>query len=443
METGRFIPFGNRMICSRYSPTLSVMREMCSEHQNRKAQEPRITAYVSQDPKMIKSFQEGKDIYASIASVAFKVPYEQCLEFNPITGENQPEGKKRRNQSKFIVLGITYGRSVPSIADQLYGKDKNMSDDDKVKEAQKVYDAVLNAFPNLRSLMLSAQKYARDHGFVETVLGRRRHIPDMTLPEFEFSPMRGYVNPDIDPLDPSTLDDKNKIPQRVVDSLMEEFKQYKYYGQIARRIRELYELEHIRVTNNRPKITDASRRCVNSIIQGSAADQTKLAILLLENNEEWKNLGGRLLVPVHDELICEVPMDNWKEGGELLSKIMCDAADFLPFPSKCDVTTTLRWYGLEYPCPYKMPESISDIENMDEDEIKWIQYHLVELEYILPVFKEADGSSPQGDAAVGVNGRYSDDMMISISDYIETRRITELEFVKCICDEVRYGQVKR
>lgn len=72
------------------------------------SQEPRITAFVSQDPKMIKSFQEGKDIYASIASLAFGVPYEQCLEFHPETGEYQPDGKKRRGEAKTIVLGALF-----------------------------------------------------------------------------------------------------------------------------------------------------------------------------------------------------------------------------------------------------------------------------------------------------------------------------------------------
>lgn len=54
---------------------------------------------------MIQSFIDGKDIYGSIASVAFNVPYEQCLEFHPETGEYQPEGKKRRSEAKTIVLG--------------------------------------------------------------------------------------------------------------------------------------------------------------------------------------------------------------------------------------------------------------------------------------------------------------------------------------------------
>lgn len=402
------------------------------------AQEPRITAFVSQDQKMIRSFQEGKDIYASIASMAFGVPYENCLEFNPITGENQPDGKERRGQAKFIVLGITYGRSVPSIADQLFGKNEDMSEEEKLKKAQKIYGAVLNAFPNLRSFMITSQKFAKKHGYVETILKRRRHIPDMQLPEFEFKPLKGYVNPDIDPLDPNTLNNKNAIPDYIVDRLDRELKGYKYFGQIARRIRELNE-DHIKVINNRPRITEASRKVINSIVQGSAADQTKLAILMLENNEEWKKMGGRLLVPVHDELVCEVPIDRWEEGGKLVSNIMKEAANYLPFESKCDVTTTLRWYGLEYPCPYKQPAAISDVSLLSEEEIKWVQYHLIELEYILPAIPNEDGSPLLGDAVVGVNGKCTEELKDTMEEYISSRRISKEDFVSVIEKEVVYG----
>lgn len=216
---------------------------------------------------MIQSFKDGKDIYSSIASLAFNLPYEKCCEFHPETGEYQEDGKARRGEAKIIVLGICYGRSVPSIGDQLYGKNKTMSDEEKTKKAQNIYDAVLEAFPNLKKLMHDAQAHARKYGYVETILGRRRHIPDMQLPEFEFKPMKGYINPDVDPLDISTLSNSDQIPQRIVDELTKEFKGYKYFGQIVKRTKELAE-EHIRVINNRSKIQDASRQCVNSIIQG-------------------------------------------------------------------------------------------------------------------------------------------------------------------------------
>lgn len=68
-------------------------------------QEPKILGFVAKDPAMIKAFSEGKDIYSTIASIAFNVPYEECLENHPITGEYQKEGKARRTQAKSIVLG--------------------------------------------------------------------------------------------------------------------------------------------------------------------------------------------------------------------------------------------------------------------------------------------------------------------------------------------------
>lgn len=399
-------------------------------------QEPALTAYISHDKNMLESFQTGRDIYASIASLAFNKPYEECLEFHPVTHEAQPEGKARRGEAKTILLGITYGRAIPSIADQLYGKRKDMSDEEKIKAAQKVYDSVLNAFPGIRTLMIASQKYATEHGYVETILGRRRHIPEMQLPEFEFTALKGYVNPDVDPLDVNTLQNKSDIPERIKEALLKEFKGYKYFGQIARRTKELYD-QGIQVINNRSKIGDGSRKVLNSIIQGSAADMTKLAMLKLTNCEEWNQIGGRILISVHDELICEVPIEHWKRGGELLSQMMVEAGSFLPFSVKCDVTTTLRWYGEEYPIAFTKPQSFDTVE---PDEVKWIQCCLREMEYLLPVYPGPDGKDPIGDAAHGINGVVSDEYDAAIQDYIRTREITPEKFIETIEKEVLYRQ---
>ena len=360
---------------------------------------------------MIKAFQTNRDVYATIASLSFNLPYERCLEFHPETGEYQADGYERRSEAKRILLGITYGRSVPSIAEQLYGKRKDMTDDEKVAAAQKIYDAVLMAFPNLKRIMVATQNHARKYGYTETILGRRRHLPDMQLPEYDFKPLDGYVNPDIDPLDPKTLENKDDIPVRIKKALYQEMISIKNFGKRAKRMRELHDRYHIQVINNRSKIARATRQTLNAVIQGSASDQTKLAMLRLESNEEWHRIGGRLLVPVHDELIAEVPLEHYKRGGEILSQMMCEAADFLPFPSKCDVTTSLRWKGLEYPCQYPKPKNLTDLT---EDEVKWVQYHLCECEYSLPVYKDENGEKPKGDAAVGVNGVVSDEYLQAI-----------------------------
>lgn len=400
------------------------------------AQEPRITAFISGDPKMQQAFRDGRDVYATVASFAFGVPYEQCLEFHPETHEYQPEGKQRRNEAKFILLGISYGRSVPSIADQLYGKRTDMTDEEKVSKAQEIYDKVLNSFPHLRNAMIGAENQARTKGYVETILGRRRHLPNMQLPKYEFTAMPGYVNPDIDPLDLSTLDNKDSIPPRIVKQLTKEFESLKYWGQVVKRTKELSE-QKIRVINNTKKITEESRKTLNSIIQGSAADQTKMAMIALYHNEDWKRIGGRLLIPVHDELIAEVPEEYKDEGGKILSETMVDAASFLPFPSKCDVEMCIHWYGLAYPCEYDKPSSL---DNMSDSNVKWIQYMLYECEYKLPTHKEEFGENFRGDVAKGIDGIYSDEVKSYIHDYMSKYNITDdASFINYIEKHVYQG----
>lgn len=68
-------------------------------------QEPKITATVSNCPELIYAFTHDRDVYATIASIALGVPYEECLEFHPVTGEVQPEGKARRSIGKVLNLG--------------------------------------------------------------------------------------------------------------------------------------------------------------------------------------------------------------------------------------------------------------------------------------------------------------------------------------------------
>ena len=407
-------------------------------------QEPKMLAYKSGDPKMIDAFQHNRDIYATIAALSFNKPYEDCLEFyvdenGKKTDQVNRDGKERRTSAKSIVLGITYGRSTKTVGEQLFGKNKEMTEEEKTKAAQGVYDAVLGAFPNLDTFMQKCQGDARKYGYVETILGRRRHIRDMQLKPYEFKAGKGYINPDIDPLDPKTLKKKNELPERVAKQLESEFSKYKYKGQIYKRIKQLEEDEHIRVINNTKKITDATRQCVNSVIQGSAADLTKIAMLKVFNNKEWNELGARVLLPVHDELIAEVPIRNAKRAGELLGSLMSEAGNFLPFTINCDVTTTYRWYGLDCPCPYTKPNSM---ENLTEDEIRWIQYQLFECEYVLPVFNDPDGKKPIGDAALGVNGIWTEDMDNAINDYINRYHIDKSEFLDHIENKVIYDLQK-
>lgn len=67
-------------------------------------QEPRTLAHMSGDEHLIQAYIDGKDIYAWIAEKIYKVPYEECKEFRP-DGSKNPEGKKRRDSVKSIILG--------------------------------------------------------------------------------------------------------------------------------------------------------------------------------------------------------------------------------------------------------------------------------------------------------------------------------------------------
>lgn len=68
----------------------------------------------------------------------------------------------------------------------------------------------------------------------------------------------------------------------------------------------------------------------------------------LNNNEQLKQLGFRLLIPVHDEVIAECPEENVKECSKLLAETMSSAAEkILEMPIKCDVSITKEWYGEE------------------------------------------------------------------------------------------------
>jgi hypothetical protein len=116
---------------------------------------------------------------------------------------------------------------------------------------------------------------------------------------------------------------------------------------------------------------------------------------------------------------------------------MSEAGSFFPFTISCDVTTTHRWYGLSYPCIYEEP-SADDIldENLPESKISWIQYHLFEMEYSLPIIPNADGSKLEGDAALGVNGIWSEALKTYIDDYVQRYHIEPKDFVVHIKDKV-------
>lgn len=84
------------------------------------------------------------------------------------------------------------------------------------------------------------------------------------------------------------------------------------------------------------------------IVHNSAADMSKKAMLAVHNNEELNELKGKLLIPVHDELIIKAPLRYAKEVKTIFATAMEKAADDkLTIPISCDVTVSYSWYGDE------------------------------------------------------------------------------------------------
>ena len=290
-----------------------------------------------EDPKMIQAYKEGKDLYAEIAALSFNTTYENCLEFRP-DGTTNPDGKNRRSQAKSILLGVLYGRGVPSIAEQL---------GTTTKKAQAIKDSVFKGFPAIPKFEKDSLKMAEELGYVTTLWGRKRRLPDLQLPEYEFRWKDGVPHDedllDFDDMNEPDVED-NEVPEERQRYYLKKLKNV--WGSKKRTIFEEANAEGIWIIDNGVKIADATRQCVNARIQGSAADMSKLAMILVGNDRKLKELGFRLLIPVHDELIAECPEENAKECSERFAELMSRAAESkLTIPIKCDVEITKQWYG--------------------------------------------------------------------------------------------------
>ncbi|WP_045468073.1 DNA polymerase I [Sporocytophaga myxococcoides] len=130
--------------------------------------ELRIMAEFSREKNMIEAFQKGIDIHTTTASKVYKVNLDQ------VTSE------MRRN-AKMVNFGIIYGISAFGLSQRL---------DIPRKEAADIIDAYFNEFPAIKSYMDEVINKAREHEYVETILGRRRYLRDINSRNIT---QRGYA----------------------------------------------------------------------------------------------------------------------------------------------------------------------------------------------------------------------------------------------------------
>ena len=119
--------------------------------------ELRVMAHLSGDDNMTEAFREGHDIHAATAARIYKVPIGEVT-------------REQRTKAKRANFGIIYGITVFGLAERL-----DISRD----EARQLIDGYFDTFPRVRDYMESVKEQARAQGYVETLFGRRRYLPDI------------------------------------------------------------------------------------------------------------------------------------------------------------------------------------------------------------------------------------------------------------------------
>lgn len=117
--------------------------------------ELRVAALMSQDPYFIQVFRDGKDIHAAVAMKVFNVAEKDVTH-------------DMRRRAKVINFGILYGMGVNALRQNL-GTDR--------KEAQEFHDNYFAQFPTIGAYLESIQNFAKEHGYTETLFGRKRYFP--------------------------------------------------------------------------------------------------------------------------------------------------------------------------------------------------------------------------------------------------------------------------
>jgi DNA polymerase-1 len=216
--------------------------------------ELRVLAHITQEPALLKAFADDEDIHKAVAAEVFGVPLDQVT-------------RDQRGQAKTINFGIVYGVSAFGLSSRIEGL--------TTKGARDLINAYNKRFPGIEKFSQAAVRQAQDHGYVETILGRRRPITE--------------INSSI-------------LAQR----------------------------------------RGAERAAGNTIIQGSAADLIKMAMVKLHRRMKRENMRSRMLLQVHDELVFETPKDVVEQEAAIIREEMSSAMK-LSVPLKVEVGWGANW----------------------------------------------------------------------------------------------------
>ena len=210
-------PEGHKLICADYSQI-----------------ELRILAHFSEDESLIETFTQDLDIHTAVASQVFEVPTALVT-------------RELRDKAKTINFGIIYGVSATGLSRRIKGM--------TVKEASALINDYKTRFPGIERFLQECVQQASDHGYVSTLTGRRRAIP------------------------------------------------------------EIY-------ATNRSRRSLGERLAINTVVQGSAADLMKAAMVRVQHRIDRDRLRLKMLLQIHDELVLEIPEALAEEHAAIVCEEM-------------------------------------------------------------------------------------------------------------------------
>ncbi|MCW3065902.1 MAG: polA, partial [Solirubrobacterales bacterium] len=216
--------------------------------------ELRVLAHIADEPVLEEIFRRGEDVHTATATAVFRVPPE---ELDP----------GMRSKAKMVNYGIVYGLSDFGLADRL---------DIPRDEAKAFIDAYLERFPRVKEFMDAAIEQAKEDGYVTTLYGRRRQIPELRARNYQ--------------------------------------------------VRSLGE-----------------RLAVNTVIQGTAADVIKLAMVETARELREAGVSTRLILTIHDELLFEGPPEEVEVVRPLIERAMLAPWEDRDPPLAIDVGVGKNW----------------------------------------------------------------------------------------------------
>ncbi len=215
--------------------------------------ELRVMAHISGDEALRSAFLNDEDIHVSTAAKVFGVSAADVT-------------RDMRRKAKEVNFGIMYGIGPFGLSNRL---------DVSQPEAKEIIARYFDRFPKVKQYINDTLEQVRRSGYVQTMLGRRRYLPD--------------------------IDSKN---------------------------------QNIR--------GNAERQAINMPIQGTSADMIKIAMVRLHHQMRMNSYRSRLLLQVHDELVCEVPGAEKEAMAALVKEVMQNALP-LEVPVKVDVGFGASW----------------------------------------------------------------------------------------------------